>query len=114
MLPIQRTCLRYRFCVLSLWNLQVREYIDDTEDYVNIQLDNLRYELIQYHLTLTIGSFAISVWTLVAAAFGMNITMPWYNIHGIFGLFCGVNTAICISVFLLVLGYARWKKLLGS
>ncbi|KAF7144373.1 hypothetical protein RHSIM_Rhsim05G0093800 [Rhododendron simsii] len=94
--------------------LSVREYIDDTEDYVNIQLDNLRNELIQFHLTLTIGSFAISFWTLAAAAFGMNISCPLYTINGIFGLFCSVNSAISISVFLLVLGYARWKKLLGS
>lgn len=81
---------------------------------MNIQLDNLRNELIQLHLTLTIGSLAVGVSTLVASAFGMNINMPWYNINGIFGPVCWVNTAICISVFLLVLGYARWKKLLGS
>ena len=58
---------------LLLWNLQVREYIDDTEDYVNIQLDNQRNELIQLQLTLTIASFAIAVETLIAGMFGMNI-----------------------------------------
>ncbi|KAK8485499.1 hypothetical protein V6N11_033665 [Hibiscus sabdariffa] len=46
--------------------LSVREYIDDTEDYVNIQLDNQRNELIQLQLTLTIASFAIAIETLVA------------------------------------------------
>ncbi|QCD84586.1 hypothetical protein DEO72_LG2g4941 [Vigna unguiculata] len=53
--------------------LSVREYIDDTEDYVNIQLDNHRNELIQLQLTLTIASFAIAIDTLVAGTFGMNI-----------------------------------------
>ncbi|KAL6312012.1 hypothetical protein AAG906_017695 [Vitis piasezkii] len=76
--------------------LSVREYIDDTEDYVNIQLDNQRNELIQLQLTLTIASFAIAVETLIAGLFGMNIPSG------------------CILLFLLVLGYARWKKLLGS
>jgi len=46
--------------------LSVREYTDDTEDYVNIQPDNQRNELIQLQLTLTIASFAIAVETLIA------------------------------------------------
>uniref|UniRef100_A0A5B6ZS10 Magnesium transporter n=1 Tax=Davidia involucrata TaxID=16924 RepID=A0A5B6ZS10_DAVIN len=94
--------------------LSVREYIDDTEDYVNIQLDNQRNELIQLQLTLTIASFAVAVETLIAGMFGMNIPCPLYNINGIFGIFVGGVSAACILLFLLVLGYSRWKKLLGS
>jgi len=94
--------------------LSVREYIDDTEDYVNIQLDNQRNELIQLQLTLTIASFAIATETLIAGIFGMNIPCELYQINGIFNTFVLVVTAACILLFLLVLGYARWKKLLGS
>jgi len=95
-------------------NFQVREYIDDTEDYVNIQLDNQRNELIQLQLILTIASFAIAVDTLIAGMFGMNIPCQLYQIHGIFGYFVGSSSTGCLFLFLLVLGYARWKKLLGS
>ncbi|KAF5728115.1 putative RNA splicing protein mrs2 mitochondrial [Tripterygium wilfordii] len=94
--------------------LSVREYIDDTEDYVNIQLDNQRNELIQLQLTLTIASFAIATETLICGIFGMNIQCILYNMNGIFGLFVGSVTCACILLFLLILGYARWKKLLGS
>lgn len=94
--------------------LSVREYIDDTEDYVNIQLDNQRNELIQLQLTLTIASFAIAVETLIASIFGMNIPFEWNDTEGVFGPFVGTTTAACMLLFLLVLGYARWKKLLGS
>ncbi|TXG47784.1 hypothetical protein EZV62_027078 [Acer yangbiense] len=94
--------------------LSVREYIDDTEDYVNIQLDNQRNELIQLQLTLTIASFAIAFETLIAGLFGMNIPCTLYKIHGIFEIFVGSLTAASVLLFLLVLGYARWKKLLGS
>lgn len=94
--------------------LSVREYIDDTEDYVNIQLDNQRNELIQLQLTLTIASFAIALDTLIAGIFGMNIPCKLYNINGIFGYVIGSATALCFLIFLLILGYARWKKLLGS
>ncbi|KAK4476842.1 hypothetical protein RD792_016002 [Penstemon davidsonii] len=94
--------------------LSVREYIDDTEDYVNIQLDNQRNELIQLQLTMTIASFAIAVETLAAGIFGMNIPCTWYRTDGIFGHVVGVMTAACVLLFILVLGYAKWKKLLGS
>ncbi|GKD31922.1 magnesium transporter MRS2-4, partial [Tanacetum coccineum] len=94
--------------------LSVREYIDDTEDYVNIQLDNQRNELIQLQLTLTIASFAITFETLVAGLFSMNIPCHLYGIDGIFEPFVAGITAISVVLFLLVLGYARRKKLLVS
>lgn len=94
--------------------LSVREYIDDTEDYVNIQLDNHRNELIQLQLTLTIASFAIAFETLVAGAFGMNIPCTLYTKNGIFWPIVGGMTAVSILLFLVVLAYAKWKKLLGS
>ncbi|KAK3184853.1 hypothetical protein Dsin_032139 [Dipteronia sinensis] len=77
--------------------LSVREYIDDTEDYVNIQLDNQRNELIQLQLTLTIASFAIAFETLIAGLFGMNIPCTLYKIHGIFEIFVGSLTAARIG-----------------
>jgi magnesium transporter len=94
--------------------LSVREYIDDTEDYVNIQLDNHRNELIQLQLTLTIASFAIAIETLIAGAFGMNIPCTLYNTKGIFWHAVGIMTAVSMVIFVLVLAYAKWKKLLGS
>ncbi|OIT38186.1 PREDICTED: magnesium transporter MRS2-4 [Nicotiana attenuata] len=94
--------------------LSVREYIDDTEDYVNIQLDNQRNELIQLQLTLTIASFAIAMETLIAGWFGMNIPCTLYHTEGVFWPFVTGMTIGCIILFLLILGYARWKKLLGS
>lgn len=94
--------------------LSVREYIDDTEDYVNIQLDNQRNELIQLQLTLTIASFAVAVETLIAGWFGMNIPCTLYHTEGLFWPFVLCMTIGCIMLFLVILGYARWKKLLGS
>ncbi|KAF6139400.1 hypothetical protein GIB67_026242 [Kingdonia uniflora] len=93
---------------------RVREYIDDTEDYVNIQLDNHRNALIQLQLTLTIASFAIAFETLIAGVFGMNIPCKLYLIDGIFCTLVGSTSAFSFVLFLLMLGYARWKKLLGT
>nr|XP_018681019.1 PREDICTED: putative magnesium transporter MRS2-G isoform X2 [Musa acuminata subsp. malaccensis] len=94
--------------------LSVREYIDDTEDYVNIQLDNQRNELIQLQLVLTIASFGIAVDTLIVGAFAMNIPCQLYDINHIFTPFVGGTSGGCVLITLLMLAYARWKKLLGS
>ncbi|ERM95273.1 magnesium transporter MRS2-4 isoform X2 [Amborella trichopoda] len=94
--------------------LSVREYVDDTEDYVNIQLDNHRNELIQLQLILTIAAFSITIETLIAGAFGMNIPCTLYDIKGIFGPIVGGTSFACVLIFFFVLGYAKSKKLLGS
>ncbi|KAJ8747594.1 hypothetical protein K2173_011402 [Erythroxylum novogranatense] len=53
----------------STWFLQklrfgeVREYIDNTETYVNIQLDNKRNELIQLQPMLTITASPVALAT---------------------------------------------------
>ncbi|XP_062200394.1 putative magnesium transporter MRS2-G [Phragmites australis] len=95
--------------------LSVREYIDDTEDYVNIQLDNQRNELIQLQLTLTIASFGIAANTFIVGAFAMNIPSSLYNITdgSLFWPFVGGTSSGCFIIFIVLLGYAWWKKLLG-
>ncbi|KAL4318318.1 hypothetical protein GQ457_18G016800 [Hibiscus cannabinus] len=94
--------------------LSVREYIDDTEDYVNIQLDNHRNELIELQLTLTIFSFSLSIETLISGWFGMNIPCTLYKKDGIFEIFVAGITGLSLLIFLIILGYARWTKLIGS
>ena len=101
---------------LSLKIKQVREYIDDTEDYVNIQLDNQRNELIQLQLALTIVSFGIAANTFIAGAFAMNIPSSLYNITdgSLFWPFVGGTSSTCFVITILLFWYAWWKKLLGS
>ncbi|XP_043714915.1 magnesium transporter MRS2-4-like [Telopea speciosissima] len=93
--------------------LSVREYIDDTEDYVGIQLNNQRNDLIQLQLILSMASVAYSVDVLVIGFFSVNIPCPLYNVNGIFGQFVAGLLGMGFLIFFLLLGYARWKKLLG-
>ncbi|KAL1815272.1 hypothetical protein ACET3Z_017846 [Daucus carota] len=93
----------------------VREYIDDTEDYINIQLDKHRNQLIQLELFLSLGTLCFAVYSLVAGIFGMNIKYTWNDDHGyIFKwvvILSGIGSAV---LFLLVISYARFKGVLSD
>ncbi|OVA12316.1 Mg2+ transporter protein [Macleaya cordata] len=57
----------------------LKEYIDDTEDFINIQLDNVRNQLIQFELLLTTATFVVAIFGVVAGVFGMNFTVPLFD-----------------------------------
>ncbi|PIA57107.1 hypothetical protein AQUCO_00600082v1 [Aquilegia coerulea] len=93
----------------------LREYIDDTEDYINIQLDNHRNQLIQLELFLSSGTVCLSIYSLVAGIFGMNIPYTWNDNHGYIFKWVVILTGItCASLFILIISYARYKGLVGS
>ncbi|WVZ55384.1 hypothetical protein U9M48_006050 [Paspalum notatum var. saurae] len=78
----------------------VRGYIVDTEDYINIQLDNQRNKLIQFQLTLIIVSFGIAINTWIVASFAMNIPNNGHanTTVGLFWPFVGATSSFCLLV----------------
>ncbi|XP_049406675.1 magnesium transporter MRS2-I-like [Solanum stenotomum] len=93
----------------------LHEYIDDTEDYINIQLDNHRNQLIQLELFLSSGTVCLTVYSLVATILGMNIPVPWKKDHGYLFKWVVILAGIAsASVFLSIITYARHKGLVGS
>ncbi|KAI6689813.1 hypothetical protein NL676_026641 [Syzygium grande] len=57
----------------------LKEYIDDTEDFINIQLDNVRNQLIQFELLLTTATFVVAIFGVVAGIFGMNFDVSVFD-----------------------------------
>ena len=49
------------------------EFVASTEDYINIDLDSHRNQLIQIDLLLSFSMFISSLFTLVTGIFGMNL-----------------------------------------
>ncbi|WOL03977.1 magnesium transporter MRS2-I isoform X1 [Canna indica] len=93
----------------------LREYIDDTEDYINIQLDNHRNQLIQLELFLSAATVSLSFYALVGGVFGMNIPYSWNDNHGyVFKWVVSIAGLICSIVFIFIVVYARHKGLVGS
>ena len=92
----------------------LREYIDDTEDYINIQLDNHRNQLIQLELFLSAGTLCLAFYSLVAGIFGMNIPYTWNDNHGyMFKWVVIVSGVFSIFMFLMITIFARKKGLVG-
>eukprot|EP00250_Pteridium_aquilinum_P012416 c20717_g1_i1 orf=880-2073(+) len=95
--------------------ITLREYIDDTEDYINIQLDNHRNQLIQLELVLSAGTVVMAIYAAVAGIFGMNIPYTWntgYNF--VFKWVVLLAGVVCLFVFSSIMAYARYRGLIGN
>ncbi|KAG8376788.1 hypothetical protein BUALT_Bualt09G0100400 [Buddleja alternifolia] len=57
----------------------LREYVDDTEDYINIMLDDKQNHLLQMGVMLTTATLVVSAFVVVAGIFGMNIHVDIFN-----------------------------------
>nr|AYV92006.1 MGT6 [Saccharum spontaneum] len=78
-------------------------------------LDNHRNQLIQLELFLSSGTVCLSLYSLVAGVFGMNIPYTWNDGHGyIFKWVVLVSGLFCAFIFVSIVAYARHKGLVGS
>ncbi|XP_038995341.1 magnesium transporter MRS2-1-like [Hibiscus syriacus] len=92
----------------------LKEYIDDTEDFINIQLDNVRNQLIQFELLLTTATFVVAIFGVVAGIFGMNFLIPMFDEPGAFKwvlIITGVSGIIIFCAFIWFFKYRRLMPL---
>ncbi|KDP44523.1 hypothetical protein JCGZ_16356 [Jatropha curcas] len=90
----------------------LREYVDDTEDYINIMLDDKQNHLLQMGVMLTTATLVISCFVVVAGIFGMNINIELFNEEvevGMRKFLWTVGGSCTGSVFLYVIAIA-WCK----
>lgn len=57
----------------------LREYVDDTEDYINIMLDDKQNHLLQMGVMLTTATLVVSAFIVVVGLFGMNIHIELFD-----------------------------------
>jgi magnesium transporter len=81
----------------------------------SLQLDNHRNQLIQLELVLSSATVVVAVYSLVAGIFGMNIPYMWNQNHSyVFKWVVIFSGIVCVTIFTAVLGYARYKHLIGT
>ncbi|KAG9157536.1 hypothetical protein Leryth_023964 [Lithospermum erythrorhizon] len=92
----------------------LKEYIDDTEDFINIQLDNVRNQLIQFELLLTTATFVVAIFGVVAGIFGMNFEISFFEYPHAFKwvlIITGVTGALIFAGFLWFFKHRRLMPL---
>lgn len=90
------------------------EYIDDTEDFINIELDFNRNKLLRLEILITVATFALAFYNLIAGILGENLVLPEIITQNLWG-FIGVNGTmcfVCVSVFFGLYWSMRHKKLI--
>ncbi|KAL3813833.1 hypothetical protein ACJIZ3_015101 [Penstemon smallii] len=94
----------------------LREYVDDTEDYINIMLDDKQNHLLQMGVMLTTATLVVSAFVVVAGIFGMNIKIDIFNDeqHGMTRFLWTVGGGSVGSLFLYVIAIAwcKYRRLL--
>ncbi|WPT14120.1 Magnesium transporter MRS2-3 [Picochlorum sp. SENEW3] len=94
--------------------VSVGEYIKDTEEYINIELDSSRNRLIRMDIILSVATFAIMPFNLVAGILGENLIIP-EQITSSVSQFFGVNifaAVCCLLTFYGIMLYMKLTKLI--
>ncbi|KAK4392037.1 Magnesium transporter MRS2-3 [Sesamum angolense] len=94
----------------------LREYVDDTEDYINIMLDDKQNHLLQMGVMLTTATLVVSAFVVVAGIFGMNIRIEIFNdqVHGMtrFMWTVGGGSAGTLFLYVIAIAWCKHRRLL--
>ncbi|OMO93503.1 Magnesium transporter MRS2/LPE10 [Corchorus capsularis] len=90
--------------------LSLKEYIDDTEDLINIKLGNVQNHLIQFELLLTAATFVATLFAAVAGVFGMNLATSVFDYPSGFNWVLVITGFGCALLYFCFLLYFRYKK----
>ncbi|KAF5443431.1 hypothetical protein F2P56_035986 [Juglans regia] len=90
--------------------LSLKEYIDDTEDLINIKLGNVQNQLIQFQLLLTAATFVATVFASVTAVFGMNFADSIFDRPSTFNWVLVFTGFTCGFLYVCFLIYLRHRK----
>ncbi|CAA0822522.1 Magnesium transporter MRS2-3 [Striga hermonthica] len=94
----------------------LREYVDDTEDYINIMLDDKQNHLLQMGVMLTTATLVVSAFVVVAGIFGMNIQIELFQdeLNGMtrFLWTVGGSTAGTLFLYVIAIAWCKHRRLL--
>ncbi|XP_074310788.1 magnesium transporter MRS2-1-like [Silene latifolia] len=90
----------------------LKEYIEDTEDFINIQLDNVRNQLIQFELLLTTATFVVAIFGVIAGIFGMNFEIALFDDPNAFQWVLWTTGLTGLVIFGSFVWFFRYKRLM--
>lgn len=90
--------------------LSLKEYIDDTEDLINIKLGNVQNQLIQFELLLTAATFVATIFAVVTGVFGMNLKASVFDYPSAFNWVLVITGLAGCLLYFSFLFYFKHKK----
>lgn len=90
--------------------LSLKEYIDDTEDLINIKLGNVQNQLIQFELLLTAATFVATIFAVVTGVFGMNLKASIFDYPSAFNWVLVIAGLAGCLLYFSFLFYFKHKK----
>ncbi|XP_017253282.1 magnesium transporter MRS2-3 [Daucus carota subsp. sativus] len=92
----------------------LREYVDDTEDYINIMLDDKQNHLLQMGVLISTATLVVNAFIVVAGVFGMNIAIELFDglKQKVFLLTIFGSTAGTIFLYVAAISWYKHKRLL--
>ena len=90
------------------------EYISDSEEFVNINMDAVRNRLIKWEIVIDTATFALGIYAVVAGVLGENLQIAPQMVTKTQEGYVIVNvgmTLFCIAVFLVIMLHARRRGL---
>ncbi|KAK9162247.1 hypothetical protein Syun_003149 [Stephania yunnanensis] len=92
----------------------MREYVDDTEDYINIMLDDKQNQLLQMGVLLSTANLFINAGIVVVGLFGMNIQIELFDASPAqFWETTGGTIVGCLIMYLIAIFFGKKGGLLG-
>ncbi|KAJ1397281.1 magnesium transporter 2 [Sesbania bispinosa] len=91
----------------------LKEYVDDTEDYINITLDDKQNQILQTGVKVGTASVLVNAFVVVTGVFGMNIHIELFDsgMPQFLGVIFGC-TASCIFLYIVAMIWYNYKRLL--
>ncbi|GAB4840125.1 Magnesium transporter MRS2-5 [Ancistrocladus abbreviatus] len=88
----------------------LKEYIDDTEDLINIKLGNVQNQLIKFELLLTAATFVATIFAVITGVFGMNLKASIFHNRSAFSWVLLITGACSAILYVCLLVYFKQKK----
>lgn len=74
--------------------------------------DNVRNQLIKFELLLSIATFVVAIFGVVAGIFGMNFEIALFGVPAAFKWVLAITGMSGIIIFCLFICYFKYKKLM--
>ncbi|KAK2405053.1 magnesium transporter MRS2-1 [Trifolium repens] len=90
------------------------EYVEDTEDYINITLDDKQNRILQAGVQIGTASVIVNFFVVVTGIFGMNIHIDIYDspVNSVFVETVFGCTATCIVLYFLAMFWYKKRRIL--